>query len=111
MNFRLFPGALVLLGGFAATPLVAQTTVNPFEVSSTLPFQAPRFDIIKDSDYQPAFDEAIKRQLAEVDAIANSSAAPTFDNTIVALERSGRMLDRVNATFTAVVQANSNTEL
>jgi hypothetical protein len=73
MNFRLFPGALVLLGGFAATPVVAQTTVNPFEVSSTLPFQAPRFDIIKDSDYQPAFDEAIKRQLAEVDAIANSS--------------------------------------
>jgi peptidyl-dipeptidase Dcp len=111
MNFRLFPGALVLLGGFAATPLVAQTTVNPFEVSSTLPFQAPRFDMIKDSDYQPAFDEAIKRQLAEVDAIANSSAAPTFDNTIVALERSGRMLDRVSATFSAVVQANSNTEL
>ena len=111
MNFRLLLAASVLLGGFAATPLIAQTTVNPFEVSSKLPFQAPRFDIIKDSDYQPAFDEGIKQQLAEVDAIANDPAAPTFDNTLVALERSGRMLDRVSATFSAVVQANSNTEL
>jgi peptidyl-dipeptidase Dcp len=111
MNFRLHLGALVLLGGFAAGPLFAQTTVNPFAAASTLPFHAPRFDIIKDSDYLPAFDEGIKQQLAEVTAIANDPAAPTFDNTIVALERSGRMLDRVAATFSAVVQANSNPNL
>jgi peptidyl-dipeptidase Dcp len=111
MNFRLCLGALVLLGGYAATPLIAQTTGNPFAAASTLPFQAPRFDIIKDRDYQPAFDQAMKQQLTEVDAIANNPALPTFDNTIVALEKSGRMLDRVSATFSAVVQANSNTDL
>jgi len=111
MNFSLRLGALVLMGGFAATPLLAQSPVNPFAAASTLPFQAPRFDIIKDGDYLPAFDAAMKQQLAEVDAIANNPAAPTFDNTIVALERSGRMLDRVSSTFSAVVQANSNTAL
>jgi peptidyl-dipeptidase Dcp len=111
MNFSLRLGALVLMGGFAAAPLLAQSPVNPFAAASTLPFQAPRFDIIKDGDYLPAFDAAMKQQLAEVDAIANNPAAPTFDNTIVALERSGRMLDRVSSTFSAVVQANSNTAL
>jgi peptidyl-dipeptidase Dcp len=111
MNFRLRLGELLLMGGAAANPLIAQTTVNPFAAASTLPFQAPRFDIIKDRDYLPAFDEGIKQQLAEVDAIASNPAVPTFDNTVVALERSGRMLDRVNATFSAVVQANSNPDL
>ena len=111
MNFRLGLGALVLMGGYAATPLMAQTTANPFAAPSTLPFQAPRFDIIKDGDYQPAFDEGMKQQLAEVAAIANNPALPSFDNTIVALEKSGRMLERVGATFSAVVQANSNTNL
>ncbi|HEX3836360.1 MAG TPA: M3 family metallopeptidase [Steroidobacteraceae bacterium] len=111
MNVRFRLGAWVLLGGLAATPLFAQSTVNPFATASRLPFEAPRFDLIKDADYQPAFDEAIKQQLAEVDAIANNSAAPTFDNTVVALERSGRMLDRVGATFSAVVQADSDPEL
>jgi peptidyl-dipeptidase Dcp len=111
MNFGIRLGALVLMGGCAANPVIAQTAVNPFAAASTLPFQAPRFDIIKDRDYLPAFDEGIRQELAEVEAIANDPGAPTFDNTIVALERSGRMLDRVNATFSAVVQANSNPEL
>jgi peptidyl-dipeptidase Dcp len=111
MNFTLQLAALMLLGGSAAAPVVAQTTVNPFAAPSSLPFQAPRFDIIKDSDYEPAFDAGMKQQLAEVAAIANNAAAPTFDNTIVALEKSGRMLDRVHETFTAVVEANSNAEL
>ncbi|HEY4342120.1 MAG TPA: M3 family metallopeptidase [Steroidobacteraceae bacterium] len=111
MNFTLRLTALLLMSGYAASPLLAQTTANPFAAASTLPFHAPRFDIIKDADYQPAFDEAMKQQLAEVDAIANNPAAPTFDNTIVALERSGRMLDRVSETFFAVVQANANADL
>jgi peptidyl-dipeptidase Dcp len=111
MNYRFSLGALVLMSAYAATPLFAQTTASPFAAESTLPFQAPRFDIIKDRDYLPAFDEGIKQQLAEIDAIASNPAVPTFDNTIVALEKSGRMLDRVNATFSAVVQANANTAL
>lgn len=88
----------------AATPAHA----NPFAVPSTLPFQAPRFDLIKDGDYQPAFETAMAQHLAEVRKIADNPAAPTFDNTIAALEKSGRMLDRVTLAFFGVVQANTN---
>jgi len=81
---------------------------NPFAVPSTLPLQAPRFDRIKDTDYQPAFDEGIKQQLAELDQIANNPATPTFENTVVAIEKSGRMLARVSDTFSAIVDANTS---
>jgi peptidyl-dipeptidase Dcp len=89
----------------------AMAAPNPFAVPSNLPYQAPRFDLIKDGDYQPAFDTGMKQQMAEVDAIAANPAAPSFENTIVGLERSGRMLERVNNTFFAVVQANTNPAL
>jgi peptidyl-dipeptidase Dcp len=104
-------GALALLTGLATNPVIVQATASPFAAPSSLPFEAPRFDIIKESDYLPAFEEGIKQKLAEIDVIANSAAAPTFDNTIVALERSGRMLDRVEAAFFAEVQTNSNSVL
>ena len=105
--------ASALLAGVAglATPALTQTRATPFAPPSTLPFQAPRFDQIKDSDYQPAFDTAMRQQLAEVAKIANDPAAPTFDNTIAALERSGRMLERVSLAFFGVVQANTNDTL
>ena len=84
---------------------------NPFAQPSTLPYQAPPFDRIKDSDYQPAFEEGMRQQIAEMDAIANSPAAPTFENTIAAMEKSGRLLDRVSQTFSGVVGANTNDAL
>src|SRR5689334_12858317 len=101
---------------YAALPALlwagaAAAATNPFAVPSNLPYQAPRFDLIKDRDYQPAFDAGMKQQLAEIDRIAANPAAPSFDNTIAALERSGRMLERVNNTFFAVVQANTNPAL
>ncbi len=98
---------LVGSAGAAAAP----TAANPFAVPSTLPFQAPRFDLIHDGDYQPAFEAGMLEQRAEIDRIANDPAAPTFNNTIVALERSGRMLDRVTSAFFGVVQANTNPTL
>ena len=103
----------VLLAGtaFLSTQAPAQTRANPLAVPSTLPFQAPRFDLIKDSDYQPAFETAMAQHLAEVRKIADDPAAPTFDNTIAALEKSGRMLDRVSLAFFGVVQANTNDTL
>ena len=82
--------------------------VNPLLSASTLPLQAPRFDLIRDSDYLPAFDVGMKQQLQEVDRIANNPEKPTFENTIAALEKSGQLLDRVSNTFSAVVQANTN---
>jgi len=84
---------------------------GPFDAPSSLPYQAPRFDIIKDKDYQPAFEQGMRQQLAEMETIANDKAEPTFDNTIVAMERSGRLLERVNNTFFGVVQADTNPAL
>jgi peptidyl-dipeptidase Dcp len=110
----LFLGAAavaVLGAGTAPSALCAAPAANPFAQPSSLPLQAPMFDRIKDSDYEPAFEEAMKQQIAEIDAIANDKAAPTFENTLVAMEKSGRMLDRVSETFSAVVSANTNDAL
>jgi peptidyl-dipeptidase Dcp len=84
---------------------------NPFYAKSTLPFQAPPFDKIKDSDYQPAIEAGMAEQLKEMKAIADNAAAPTFDNTIVAMERTGALFDRVMAAFSGVAGANTNPEL
>src|ERR1700755_780612 len=64
---------------------------GPFDAPSPLPYHAPQFDKIKDSDYAPAFNAGMKEQDGEIAVIANSTAAPTFQNTLVAMERSGRM--------------------
>jgi peptidyl-dipeptidase Dcp len=85
--------------------------VNPFFEPSKLPFQAPAFDKIKDSDYQPAIEEGIKQQQAEVGKIADNTEAPTFENTLVALEKSGQLLTRVNNVFSAVAGANTDSTL
>ncbi|MDB4950627.1 MAG: Dipeptidyl carboxypeptidase Dcp [Gemmatimonadetes bacterium] len=84
---------------------------NPFFTASTLPFQAPPFDRIQDADYQPALEEGMRLKLAEIEAIAGQTAAPTFDNTIVAMERSGALLTRVSKVFFALTQANTNDAL
>jgi peptidyl-dipeptidase Dcp len=84
---------------------------NPFYAPSTLPFQAPPFDKIKDSDYQPAIEAGMAQQRKEMQDIANNPAAPTFDNTIVAMEKTGRLLDRVMGAFNGVTSANLNPDL
>jgi len=81
---------------------------NPFYTASALPFQAPPFDKIKDADYQPAIDEAIRLHNLEVQQIAGNPDAPTFENTYVALEKSGQMLNRVLQVFNAVAGANTD---
>jgi peptidyl-dipeptidase Dcp len=93
--------------GAAAKPAEAGRE-NPFFHESTLPFHAPDFDAIRVGDFQPAIEEGMQRQLAEVDSIANESAPPSFDNTIVPLERSGQLLNRVTAVFFGLAQANTN---
>jgi peptidyl-dipeptidase Dcp len=84
---------------------------NPFAAPSTLPFQAPAFDRIKDTDYLPALEEGMKVQLAEVAAIADNPEPPTFANTLVALERSGALLTRVAKVFFNMDQSNTNPEI
>lgn len=81
---------------------------NPFYAASTLPFHAPPFDKIKDEDYQPAIEAGMAEQISEMQAIAGNSAPPTFENTLEAMEKTGRLLQRAMAAFSAVSEANSN---
>ena len=81
---------------------------NPFVTASSLPYQAPPFDKIKDTDFKPALEEGMKEQLEEIQKIANNPAAPTFENTLVAMEKSGQLLTRVNNVFNVLTGANTN---
>jgi peptidyl-dipeptidase Dcp len=81
---------------------------NPLLVESTLPYHAPSFDKIKDEHFVPAIEAGMREELKEVDAIAANSEKPTFNNTIVALERSGRLLDRAERTFSNLNAADTN---
>ncbi len=81
---------------------------NPLLVESTLPYHTPPFDKIKDEHFVPAIEAGMREQLKEVDAIAASSEKATFDNTIVALERTGRLLDRAEQTFSNLNAADTN---
>lgn len=84
---------------------------NPFFYQSRLPFQAPPFNEIKESDYAPAIDAGIKQKLEEVEKIANNPAKPDFKNTFVALEQSGALLSRVMNVFGAMTSANTSDAL
>ena len=84
---------------------------NPFAKPSTLPFQYPAFDKIKDEHFLPAFAAGMQEHLREIDTIANNPKAPTFDNTIVAMERAGQLLTRVGTTFSNLQGANTNDKL
>jgi peptidyl-dipeptidase Dcp len=95
----------------SASPAANAMTSNPFFSASTLPFQAPPFDKITDADYQPAIEQGMKRQLAQIQKIADNPAAPTFENTYVAMEKSGAMLNRVLMVFGAVTSANTDPAL
>lgn len=84
---------------------------NPLFAESQLPYQAIPFDKIKEEHFMPAFTEGMKEHSAEIEKIANDSAAATFDNTLAALEKSGRLLDRANRAFDALTSANTTDNL
>ena len=100
----------------AAAPAAAEATKasnpqiqnNPFAAESPLPLHFPQFDKIKDSDFAPAFDAGMAEQLKEVDVIAGNSAPATFENTILALEKSGQVLNRAQTVFFSLVGADTN---
>jgi peptidyl-dipeptidase Dcp len=101
-------GSLAPVSTTTSPPL---TPTNPFYQPSALQFGAPPFDRIHNEDYEPAIEEGMRRHLDEVDAIANQTAAPTFENTVVAMERSGALLTRVLKTFAGETSANTNDTL
>ena len=103
--------SLVALSSGVAPALAADAGFgpsNPFYSASTLPFQAPPFDRIKDSDYQPAIETGMAQQLEEMKVIADNPAAPSFENTLVAMEKSGQLFNRVMMVFNGVTGANTD---
>jgi len=92
---------------------VSNTTepTNPLLAESKLPYGMPAFDQIKNEHYLPAFERGMAEQLSEIEAIASNSEAPTFENTIVAMERSGQLLNHTNRVFSAMGLAHTNDEI
>lgn len=87
------------------------SSTNPLLTASTLPYQAPPFDKIKDKDFKPALEQGMKEQLAETEKIAENTSAPTFENTILAMEKTGVLLRRANNIFNALTGANTDSVL
>ena len=86
-------------------------TTNPLLAEWDTPHATPPFDKIKVSDYEPAFETAIAVSRAEVDAIVNNPAKPSFKNTILALEKQGELLERIESVFFNMLQCNTSDEL
>ncbi|GAB3425982.1 M3 family metallopeptidase [Massilia solisilvae] len=106
--------SLALAHAAVAAPVAAGPVLdaaNPFARPSTLPLHYPAFDKIKDEHFMPAFEAGMREQLREVAGIAANKRPPSFDNTIVALERSGQLLTRVGTTFSNLQTANTNDKL
>lgn len=94
-----------------AEPAPTVAPANPFASPSTLPYEVPPFDRITNADYAPAFDAGMAEHRKEIEAIASRSAAPTFDNTIVAMERSGQILNRVATVFFSLASTHTSPEI
>jgi peptidyl-dipeptidase Dcp len=107
--------AIAAIAGFGVrSALTAETPFgpsNPFYAPSALPFQAPPFDKVKDADYQPAIEAGMAQQRKEMQSIADNPAPPTFENTVVAMEKTGQLLHRVSNVFDGVTSANLNPTL
>jgi peptidyl-dipeptidase Dcp len=112
-------GVIVAMTHIAAITVIAQpspvqnsnTADNPLLTESSLPYHVPPFDKIKDEHFVPAIEAGMREQLKEIEPIANSSDKATFENTIVALERTGQSLDRAQRTFSNLNACNTNPTL
>ncbi|WP_240222521.1 M3 family metallopeptidase [Rheinheimera hassiensis] len=93
-----------------AAPVADVTTTNPLFVKSMLQYEAPNFTEIKDEHFLPAFEEGMKQHMTEVQAIASNPEPATFENTLVALEKSGELLTRVSRVFYNLAGSDSNPE-
>jgi peptidyl-dipeptidase Dcp len=109
LNRRLFVGATAAT--LAAAPAKKKSSMNPLLSKWQTPFELPPFDQIKPEHFTPAFTEAIRQAKAEIDAITKQAAAPTFANTIEALEKQGELLDRVNGVFSNLTASHTSDAL
>lgn len=115
MSSRLLLALAVAMGtalpAYAKESPSAPDTSKPFFTKSPLPYHYPPFDRIRDEHYGPAFDRGMAEHRKEIDAIVGNAEPATFENTIVALEKSGQMLSRVSAVFFNLTGAHTNDRL
>ena len=112
MNKKLLPMiALSIIALASCTNKNAETTPNPFLTEYQTPFQVVPFDQIKFEHYMPAFQAGMNEQLGEIDAIVNNPETPTFQNTILPLDKSGRILSRVSGVFFNILECNSDDDM
>src|SRR6266702_4283799 len=108
MSLRLFFFACALLNVEQISAVLSAETDNPLMTESALPYHYPAFDKLKDEHFIPAIEAGMRDQLKEIEPIANNSEKPTFDNTIVALERTGRLLDGAERIFSNLNACDTN---
>ncbi len=113
MKFKLFLAGLVLLGALSACQTSPKTSSmdNPLLNEFTTPFGVPPFDLIQPHHYTPAFKLGMEEHMKEVEAVVNNKEEPTFENTIVALDKSGELLAKVSRVFFGLTEANTNDSL
>src|SRR5437764_6355953 len=111
ITLPMFTSTLSIADPSPPAPSAPSPTANPLLSESTLPYHVPPFDKIKDEHFAPAIEQGMTEQLKEVEAIAKSADKPTFDNTVVALERSGQLLDRAGTIFSNLNACNTNPAL
>jgi len=92
-------------------PAIELQDGNPFSAPSNLELEYPRFDLIEDEHYLPAFEAGMRAQLEEIEAIVTQAAAPTVTNTLIPLEESGQLLNRVAGVFFGLISAHTNDTL
>ncbi len=110
-NIFIFTLIIMITASCNTTDNSKDNSTNPLFSESSRPYQAIPFDKIKESDFKPAFEEGMKIQMEEIHQITSNPAAATFDNTMVALEKSGRLYDRANKALDALTSANTNENL
>ncbi len=103
--------ALVVLASACQTATKTTEGMNPFFTEYETPFQTPPFDIIKVEHYMPAFEKGMKEQVEEIDAIVNNREQPSFENTILAYDRSGALLDKISSVFFNIQGTDNNDDI
>ena len=103
--------SIITLAACTGNKQPEQTAANPFLTEYNTPFKVVPFDQIKTEHYLPAFEAGMKEQLEEIDAIVNNEETPTFQNTILPLDKSGETLNRVSSVFFNILECNSDDEL
>ena len=101
----------VFVAGVALAFVTSCNMENPLLTESKLPYGAPQFDKIRNEHYMPAFEQGIAEAKAEIDAITDNPEAPTFENTVEAMEYAGQTLERVSGIFFNLMEADTNDEM